>query len=159
MIYLIWVLISLLFAFSLIGVVIPFLPDTILLWVGFLIYQFIVSTTNLPFTFWSGMIILTILIISSDFMANAYFVKKHGGSKLAMAGAVAGLILGTIFLGPLGIIIGPFILVFIIAILEKKNSNDAFKIGIATLLAFFSSSIAKILLQLLMILWFFIVVL
>ncbi len=159
MIYLIWVLISLLFVFSLIGVVIPFLPDTILLWVGFVIYQFILSSTNLPLSFWSGMVILTVLIISSDFMASAYFVKKHGGSKIAMGGAVAGLILGTILLGPLGIIIGPFLIVFLIAILEKKNSNDAFKIGIATLLAFFSSSIAKIFLQLLMILWFFIVVL
>jgi len=127
MIYLLWILISLLFIFSLIGVVIPFIPDTILLWVGFVIYQFILSTTNLPLSFWSGMVILTVLIISSDFMANAYFVKKHGGSNFAMAGAVAGLILGTIFLGPLGIIIGPFLIVFLIAIIEKKNSNDAFK--------------------------------
>jgi len=104
------------------------------------------------------MVILTTIIFSSDFMTNAYFVKKHGGSKIAMLGAGFGLVLGTIFLGPVGILIGPFVIVFVIAILEKKGSNTAFKIGVATLLAFFSSSIVKIILQLFMVLWFFIVV-
>ncbi len=159
MIYLIWVLISLLFTSSLIGVIIPFIPDTILLWIGFLIYKIFVSGTALPFSFWTGMVLLTILIISSDLMANAYFVKKHGGSKIAMIGAGTGIILGSIFLGPIGIIIGPFVSVFLIAILEKKAGNEAFKIGIATLLAFFSSSIAKIFFQLIMIFWFLILAL
>lgn len=104
------------------------------------------------------MIILTALILVSDFLTNAYFVKKYGGSKLAMIGAVAGLIIGIIFLGPIGILVGPFIFVFVITLLEKKKGQRAFKIGIATILAIFSSTVVKIVLQVIMIVWFLIVV-
>ncbi|MFW6287645.1 MAG: DUF456 domain-containing protein [bacterium] len=157
-IYLIWFVISILFIASLIGVVLPFVPDTILLWVGYLIYELSVPGRILPFSFWSGMLILSALILSSDFLANAYFVKKHGGSRVAMFGAAVGLILGTIFWGPIGILLGPFLIVFIIAYIEKKDSNKAVKVGAATILAFFSSSIVKIFLQVIMIIWFLIVV-
>lgn len=158
MLYLVWSAIIVLFIFSLIGVVIPFIPDTILLWLGFLIYKYSFPLTDLSFSFWFGMAILSILILISDYLTNAYFVRKNGGSNIAMIGAALGLLLGTIFLGPFGIILGPFTTVFLIAILERKDSRAAFKIGIATILAFFSSSVAKIILQLLMILWFLIVV-
>ncbi|MFW6035408.1 MAG: DUF456 domain-containing protein [Halothermotrichaceae bacterium] len=153
-----WIIISLLFIFSLIGVVIPVIPDTILLWVGFLIYEFFMSGTALPVLFWAGMLVLTILILASDFFANAYFVKKYGGSKLAVIAALIGLLTGTIFLGPAGIFIGPFVLVFITALLEKKEGSQALKIGIATSIGIFSSTVAKIVLQTAMIIWFIIVV-
>ncbi|MFP4660920.1 MAG: DUF456 domain-containing protein [Halanaerobiales bacterium] len=158
-IYLIWFIIIILFIGSLIGVILPFIPDTILLWIAYLIYEISVPGKALPFSFWSGMLLLSALILSSDFLANVYFVKKHGGSRLAMLGAAVGLILGTIFMGPIGILVGPFLLVFIIAYLEKKDSNKAVKIGAATILAFFSSSIVKIFLQVIMIIWFLILVL
>lgn len=126
------------------------------MWTGFLIYQFFGIGTGLTVSFWIAMVILTVLILSADFLMNAYFVKKYGGSKLAMIGAIAGLISGTIFLGPVGILVGPFVLAFVIAFLEKKESNHAFKIGLATTFAVFSSAAAKIILQIVMIIWFFI---
>ncbi len=153
-----WTLIILLFVFSIIGVIVPFIPDTILLWAGFLIYHFLGMGTGLPVSFWAAMVILTLLILSADFLMNAYFVKKYGGSKLAIIGAAVGLIMGTILLGPIGIVIGPFVLAFAIAFLEKKESNQAFKIGLATTFAVFSSAGAKIILQIVMIIWFFIAV-
>ncbi len=142
------------FVSSLIGVVVPFIPDTILLWAGFLVYHFFGMGTGLPVSFWVAMVILTVLILSSDFVVNAYFVKKYGGSKFAMVGAVVGLILGTILLGPLGILIGPFIFGFIVSFLEKRESNHAFRIGAATTFAVFSSAVVKIILQIAMIIWF-----
>jgi hypothetical protein len=96
------------------------------LWAGFLVYHFFGIGTGLPVSFWIAMVILTVLILSADFLMNAYFVKKYGGSKLAMTGAVAGLILGTILLGPVGILVGPFVLAFVIAYLKRNQSRGRF---------------------------------
>lgn len=76
-----------------------------------------------------------------------------------MAGAAAGLILGTILLGPIGILIGPFVLVILISLLEKKRGGNALKIGLASTIGIFSSTVVKFLLQIMMITWFLIIVL
>lgn len=59
----IWIVISLLFIGSFIGVIVPVIPDALLLWIGFLLYQFALATTSLGWTFWVPMTLLTLLLI------------------------------------------------------------------------------------------------
>ena len=155
---LIWIIIILLFIASLVGVVVPVLPDTILLWAAFLLSRIWGNFPAFPLSFWVGMIFITLFILGSDFISNAVFTKKYGASRWGIIGALAGIILGMIFLGPIGIILGPFILVFIITYLENQDQAQAFRSAWGTVLAFFSSIAVKFTLQLVMIVWFLIIV-
>ncbi|NGQ96358.1 DUF456 domain-containing protein [Brevibacillus sp. SYP-B805] len=153
-----WIIIGLLFALSLAGIFIPVLPDTILLWAGFLLYHFVLAEpgAGLPASFWWGMAVLSVLLYGADLMTNLYFVKKYGGSKLSSLGAIAGIILGLFLFPPFGMLILPFLFVIGIEMLVQKQSPEkAFKVGIGSLVAFLSSAVVKLILQVIMIIWFF----
>lgn len=153
-----WTLVIVLFLTSLIGVVVPFIPDTLLLWAGVLLHRFALAAEGYPLLFWIGMAAATLLIIGADLLANLVFVKKYGGDKWTMLAAAAGLILAPFILGPLGVIIGPFAAVLLLEILRSQKTGDALKAAMGTVVAWLSSAFVKIVLQLVMIVWFFIMI-
>lgn len=158
---LLWLIVILLFGLSIAGIFLPVLPDTILLWGGFLLYQFAIAGpgAGLPVSFWWGMGILSVLLYGADLLTNMYFVKKYGGSKASAIGSIVGIIIGVFVFPPFGMIIVPFILVLLIEMLKQKQPAErAFKIAVGSLIGFFSSVVVKIFIQLIMIIWFFIVV-
>jgi len=155
--WILWALIGLCFIGSIAGVFIPIIPDALLVWAGFLLYQFGVAQPGqgLSAGFWWGMGALTLLIILSDLLANIVFVKKYGGSKWGIVASVAGVLIGPFLLGPFGFLIGPILAVFLVEWLLSKDPTLSMKIAFGTLAAFFSSSVVKIILQLAMMIWFF----
>lgn len=76
-----WILIVVLFIVSFIGVIYPIIPSVLLIWIGFLLYQFGINSDELGWLFWIAVAILTVLLFVADIVANSYFVKKFGGSK------------------------------------------------------------------------------
>lgn len=155
---LIWILIIGLFIFSFVGVIYPIIPSVLLLWIGFLLYHFVISADALTITFWVVMTILTFLLITSDIIANSYFVKKFGGSKWGERGAAIAVIIGSFIFPPFGILILPFIVVFLIEMLQKSTVRQAFCASIGSLFGFLGGAVAKIVIQLIMIIWFLIVI-
>jgi len=156
--FVLWTTVVALFALSLIGVFLPVIPDTIPLWAGFLVYQFVMATPGeeLSYVFWTGIVIMTILLIGADLLANLYFVKKYGGSKWSSLGAMAGIILGIFIFPPIGMIVLPFVFVFLIELsAQKQPVEKAVKVAFGTLVAFLGSAVVKVGLQLVMIGWFF----
>lgn len=151
-----WGLIIVLFVLSLAGVVIPFIPDTLPLWTGFVLHHFLIAA--LPVGFWWAMGALTALIIGADLLSNLYFVKRYGGSGWSMAGGAIGLIVGPFLAGPLGILVGPLLLVMVIELLRQRKLIAALQASWGTLVGMFGSAAAKIGLQLAMIAWFTIVI-
>ncbi|MCK8817881.1 DUF456 domain-containing protein [Natroniella sulfidigena] len=146
---------AILFITSLIGVVVPLIPDTILLWVAFFLSRFFEPPISIPTSFWIAMLLITLLNLSSDFIMNSFFIKKQGGSKWTILAGSIGLIGGSLLLGPIGIIVGPFVMVFTVTFfVEQTGVISAFKRALGTIMAFFSSSIIKIGLQLTMISWY-----
>lgn len=157
---LLWCIIILLFAASIIGVFLPVLPDTVLLWAGFLLYQFAVAEpgAGLPASFWWGMAVLSVLLYGADLMTNMYFVKKYGGSKWSSFASVAGIILGMFLFPPLGMLILPFVFVLLVEMLvQQQPFEKALKVGFGSLVAFLGSAVMKVFLQIIMIIWFFLV--
>ncbi len=150
-----WILIIVLFLLSFAGLVFPIIPSIIALWGGFLLYAFGIGRGELSIWFWSGAVIVTILIFGADIIANQFFVKKYGGSKWGERVAVIGVIVGSFVFPPFGIIIVPFLLVFIVEWLQVKEMRHAGLVAFASLLAFLSSTFAKLLFQLFLICWFF----
>jgi len=156
-----WILIVIFFLMGLIGVFVPMVPDIIPVWVGVIIYQFGPFPLDLPSVFWVVLVIVTIITVLSDFLANAIAVKKSGGSNVSVIAALVGLAIGLVILGPLGIIIGPFAAIFLAEYYrsQKKDYNEPLKIAFSTVFAFIGSGIVKIVLLLIVIVLFFILVL
>lgn len=156
---LLWIVVVVLFALSIAGIFLPVLPDTILLWVGFLLYQFFIADpgAGLPSSFWWGMAALSVLLYGADLLTNAYFVKKYGGSKWSSLAAVLGILVGIFAFPPFGMIILPFVFVVLVELfLQQQPLERAIKAGFGSLIGFLGSGVVKVVLQLAMIIWFFI---
>ena len=112
-----WILILLSFVLAFVGLIKPIIPSVLVLWVGFLIYQFGFSQDGLSWIFYVAMILFTVFILVSDFLMNKYFVNRFGGSKLGEY-ALIGVIVGCFVIPPFGIIIVPFIAVLIVELVQ-----------------------------------------
>ncbi|MEN2768765.1 DUF456 domain-containing protein [Ornithinibacillus xuwenensis] len=154
----IWVIIVALFILSFVGVIYPIIPSVVLIWVGFLLYQFGINGDELGFIFWTIMIVFTIVLFVADILANSYFVRKFGGSKWGERGAAIAVIIGSFIIPPFGIIVIPFIAVLVIEVLQKRTFQEAFKASIGSLLGFLSGTFAKIFVQIVMIILFVITI-
>ncbi|MBT2214767.1 DUF456 family protein [Virgibacillus dakarensis] len=155
---LIWIVIIALFILSFTGIIFPIIPSPLVIWVGFLLYHFVIDASELTTTFWLAMAILTIVLIGSDIIANSYFVKKYGGSKWGERGAAIAVIIGSFVIPPFGIIVLPFIVVFVIEMMQQRTANEAIRASFGSLIGFLGGAVAKVIIQLIMIVWFIIVV-
>ncbi|WP_117161673.1 DUF456 domain-containing protein [Paraliobacillus sp. X-1268] len=151
----IWLLIIISFILSFVGIIYPIIPSPLVLWIGFLLYYFLINN-DLSGFFWLAMIILTIISIVSDIIANSYFVKKYGGSKWGERVAGIGVIVGSFIVPPFGIIIVPFFAVIVVEMLQKRSTEEALRAAIGSLLGFLGGAISKVVIQLVMIGWFFV---
>lgn len=150
----VWGVIVLLFAASFAGLIFPIIPSILLLWGGFLLYHFSITNDGLSVIFWVAMVLLTILIIVSDLLANSYFVKRYGGSKWGERIGALAIIAGSFIFPPFGILLVPFAAVVVTELFIQKDIKKAVTVGFATFIGFLSGTIAKFLIQLLMIVWF-----
>ena len=150
----IWIIIVALFIVSFIGVIYPIIPSVLLIWIGFLLFQFGINGNELGWLFWTIMVIFTVILFVADILANSFFVKKFGGSKWGERGAAIAVIVGSFIIPPFGIIIIPFITVLIIEMLQKRTMQEAFKASIGSLLGFLSGTFAKVFIQIVMIILF-----
>lgn len=153
---LVWILILVLFLLSFVGLIFPIIPSVAALWGGFLLYAFLIGTGELSVWFWMGTGLLTLFILGADLIASQFFVKKYKGSKWGERMAAIGVILGSFIYPPFGLILVPFLLVFVAEMVTSKDASHAVKVAIASLFAFLSSTFAKGIIQLVMIVWFFI---
>lgn len=80
---------------------------------------------------------------------------SFNGSKQAAWGAVIGTILGLIFLGPLGIVIGPFVGAVGSELLRGIHLKQAILVGFGTLVGILGGTILKLCAEILMIVYFF----
>jgi hypothetical protein len=153
-----WLLIIVFFIGSFLGLIFPVIPSVLLIWLGFIIYQFGISGEELNTFFWLAMILFTVLLFISDIIANSYFVKRFGGSKAGERAAAVAVIVGSFITPPFGIIYVPFLVVLGVELLLKRTVKEAIRSSIGSLVGFLSGSAAKVILQLMMIVWFFILV-
>ncbi len=149
-----WGLTILLFVLSFVGIIYPLIPSVVVIWGGFIVYQFLINPNELSLWFWISMVVLSAILIGADIIANSYFVKKYGGSKTSERIAAIATIVGSFIFPPFGIILVPFLAVLVTEYILQKEIKKAIKVGCATIIGFLGGSIAKVLIQLLMIVWF-----
>lgn len=137
--------------FSFVGLVYPIIPSVLLIWAGVVLYHFGINPNELSWLSWTMLTLLTIVLFLADYLANLHFVDKAGGSKWGTRAATLGLIIGSFVVPPFGVIIVPFVLVLITEMLQKKSFLESTKVAFATLIAFLSGTVAKAVIQLIMI--------
>ena len=150
------IMILILFTVDLAAVFLPILPDSIFFWTAVIIYRLIKTDISYSPYFWTGAVLITVIVFLADYLANAYFIKKQGGSSRTIIAAAVGMVVGTILLGPLGFIIGPFILIFTAEYWQSRNKRNSFKLALSSIFAFLASTVSRLGMQIFLMIWFFI---
>lgn len=155
-----WLVIIILMIIAFVGLVYPIIPSVLFLIGAFLLYGLFFSFSPFNWLFWGIQGLFVILLFGADYLANLIGVKKFGGSKAGVWGSTIGLLVGPFVIPVIGILIGPFLGAVIAELLVNRTSfKSAIKIGIGSLVGFISSVITKGIIQVIMVIYFLIVVL
>jgi uncharacterized protein YqgC (DUF456 family) len=126
---------------GLMGCLLPVLPGPPLCLIALLIQQF---RTEVPSTskflwIWAG---ITVAVTALDYVIPVYGTRRFGGSNYGLWGCTIGLVAG-FWLGPVGIIIGPFSGAFIGEMIATNNAARAMKAAWGSLLGFMLGTVLK----------------
>jgi uncharacterized protein YqgC (DUF456 family) len=145
-----WAVAVILVGVGVVGIVLPAVPGTILIFAGLLVGAWADDFMRVgPFI----LILIAIIGIATygvDFIASALGAKHLGASKRAMAGAALGSVLG-FFLGLPGIIAGPFLGAIAGELTVHRDWKRVGKAGLAAWIGFVLGTAVKVALAFLMI--------
>jgi uncharacterized protein YqgC (DUF456 family) len=132
--YIFLILGIILMVLGIIGCLVPVLPGPPLSFLG-LILLHVTRFGHFPKNTLMILAAIAVIVTILDYIVPVWGTKKFGGSKYGIRGATVGLIIG-FFLGPIGIVLGPFIGAFVGEMIFKDDLNYAFKAGFGSLLGF-----------------------
>jgi uncharacterized protein len=139
------------------GCLLPLLPGPPLSYAALLVLQL---RNEPPFTtkFLIVWAIVATVVSLLDYYTPIYGTKKFGGTKYGVWGCAIGLVAG-LWLGPIGIIVGPFASAFIGEMIANNNSGKAFKAALGSFIGFLAGTLLKLIVCLVMAYYFVIGVL
>lgn len=138
-----------------IGCVLPILPGHLIILIGVIAYRLMLGAES-GLHWWSFAILIVLMAISQTFemLSGAAGSKWFGGTRWGAVGAVAGSIVGMIFL-PFGLLLGPLIGAFVCEIaFAKKQGHHAAISGVGSVVGTLAGMGFKIAVGILMISWF-----
>jgi len=145
-----WVLAVALIVVGVAGTFLPVLPGALLVFGGMLLGAWIDGFQRVG---WVTLVILgflTLLVFIVDLVAGLMGAKRVGASRLAIAGAAIGTVVG-MFFGIVGILIAPFIGAVAGEIIARGRLAPAARVGIGTWLGLVAGTLAKFALVLAMV--------
>lgn len=151
-----WIIVIALFIIGMAGAIYPILPGVIAIYLALFVYGWFFTFEHYNTWFWIIQTIILVVLFIADYAVNAWGVKKLGGSKASIWGSTIGLIIGPFVIPAFGLIIGPFIGAFLGEMLAGSGPSKSMKVGFGSVIGLFSSIVVKIILQLAMIVIFFI---
>jgi uncharacterized protein len=139
----IWIAIGLiLMCVALLGCVLPVLPGLVLAYAALLLQQL---RTPHPFSlsFLGAWLAVIIVVSIFEYFLPIWSVKKFGGTKYGSWGCTLGF-LACFWLGPWGIIIGPFVGALLGELLAKATFDRALKSAIGSFIGFLGGTLLKL---------------
>lgn len=136
---------------GLIGIIIPIIPSTPLIWLGIFIYAIFNGFENITWVLLLIFAALTILSLVLDYFGGIIGAKKFGATKWGVIGSVIGAVVGIFAGGIIGMIIGPFLGAVLFELLFGKDFKTAFKSGVGTIVGFLGGAISKLVISVIMI--------
>ena len=127
------------------GCILPVIPGVPLSYIGILILHF---TDKVQFSteFLIAWGIITIVIQVLDYYIPIWGTKRFGGSRWGTIGSAIGVV-GGLFFGPFGIILGPFVGAVVGELLSGRASKDAVKAGLGSFVGFLVGTVAKLIIS------------
>ncbi|MCQ6558729.1 DUF456 domain-containing protein [Paenibacillus mendelii] len=151
-----WIIVIVLFAIGMAGAIFPILPGALAIYAAFFVYGFFISFSPFGFWFWTIQTLIVAALFIADYAVNAWGVKRFGGSRASVIGSTIGVIAGPFVIPAFGLILGPLIGAIIGELIVGSNWDKSLKVGFGSVVGLFSSMVVKIILQLIMIILFFI---
>ena len=145
-----WAVAVILVGVGVVGIVLPAVPGTILIFAGLLVGAWADNFMRVGPLMLSLIAIIGIATYGVDFVATALGAKHLGASKRAMAGAALGTVLG-FFLGLPGVIVGPFLGAIAGELTVHRDWKRVGKAGLAAWVGFVVGTAVKVALAFLMI--------
>ena len=137
-----WVVVGALLVLGLIGTVAPFLPGTVLIFVGALVYAYATDWTPVGFGRLAILGTLCALSYALHYVASALGARHGGGSAWAFAGAVIGGIVG-LFFGLPGLLLGPPLGAIAAELFKSRDLRLSVRTGIGTFLGMAAGAVAN----------------
>jgi uncharacterized protein YqgC (DUF456 family) len=163
-----WLFISLGILFllvGLIGAIIPGIPGPAISFIGLIFLEF-TSRVDMTTNFLAMMGLIMAIVTVLDYVVPIYGTKKFGGTKRGVWGSTIGLIIGIFILPALGIVLGPFGLIGIIAgpfvgayigeATGGQDSGQAFRSAIGSFIGFLTGTFMKLVYSVVVGVYFFI---
>jgi hypothetical protein len=124
------------------GSFLPVLPGPLTSWGGLLLLHYHSKVEQNPSFLWITFgIALAVFLL--DYIIPALGTKKFGGTKSGVYGASIGLIVGLLFLGPFGVLAGPFFGAYVGELLHDNNQKKALKSALGSLIGFLGGVFIK----------------
>lgn len=139
----VWIVLGILLCLVAIGgSILPLLPGPPIAYAGLALQQL---RDDAPFE--SKFLIIWAIIVLATLILDYYIpiegTKRFGGTKYGVWGCTIGF-LAAFWMGPLGVVIGPFVGAFIGEILAKQNSKNALKAAMGSFVGFLLGSFLKL---------------
>lgn len=138
-----WILAAALVLGGLVGVVLPGVPGTPLVFLGLLLAAWIDGFAKIGGLTVALLGALAALAWLVDFVAASLGAKRAGASTLAVVGAALGTVVG-LFFGLVGLLVGPLVGAVGGDLLSGRDSAQAAKSGVATWVALILALGAKL---------------
>ena len=147
---LLWLGVLVLVGAGLVGTVLPALPGPVLVLAGLVLAAWIDDFSRVGGVVVALLVGMAVLAHILDFVAGALGVQRSGASARAALGAALGGVVG-IFLGPVGIVTGPFVGAVLGELSARRNLGAAGRAGVGAWLGWLLGAVAKIALAVVMV--------
>ncbi len=130
---------------GLIGIIVPILPDLLLVWGGALAYGLIVGWGTIGPWMFAVITLLGILGGLAEGWVTGVGARKGGASLWSVLGGFALGLVGLIVLGPLGFLTGLLLGIFLLELYRHRDAKNAARATAGTGLGYGASFLVKFL--------------
>lgn len=140
---LLWVVAVLLIVVGIAGVVLPALPGVVLVFGGILLAAWIDDFARIGGWTVAILGVLAAVAFVVDYVASTLAAQRAGASRLGLAGAAAGTVLG-IFTGFVGLLLMPLVGAAVGEFIAQRDALRAGRIGVATWFGLLAGTVVKL---------------
>lgn len=134
----------LLMLIGILGSFLPVLPGPPVSWIGLLLL-YLTKVVPDDWVFLGITLVIALVVFALDYIIPAVGTKKFGGTRAGMIGTTLGLLVALIFpiLGPLGLIIWPFVGALVGELMNKADNKTAAKAAFGSFIGFLTGTFLK----------------
>jgi uncharacterized protein YqgC (DUF456 family) len=149
--FLITVLLGLLMLVGLVGMILPVLPDVVIIWAAALLYGLLIGWGRYGVWLFAGISVIALVGILADVWVSGMGARQGGASIWSSLGGLLIGVVGLFVAGPLGLIAGMLLGIFVIEYWIHKDPDRAMRATFGMGVGYGASFIVKIFLGLAMI--------